>query len=127
MESSLERRKRLDHERYMRNREERLAKQHDYYIANRDAILAKVNEKRQAERLAKPQKVKFQFDVERRRAYNREWYRKNKNEKINEAQNQNAQAAKTNDARPIQKVSGTVKDYAKADCQVGCRRTDIAV
>lgn len=36
MESSSERRKRLDHERYMRNREERLAKQHDYYIANRD-------------------------------------------------------------------------------------------
>lgn len=123
----MERRKRLDHERYMRNREERLAKQHDYYIANRDAILAKVNEKRQAERLAKPQKVKFQFDVERRRAYNREWYRKNKNKKINEAQNQNAQSAKTNDARPIQKVSGTVKDYAKVDCQVGCRRTDIAV
>lgn len=111
----------------MRNRDERLVKQHDYYIANRDVILDKVHKKRQEERMAKPQRVKFQFDTERRRAYNREWYRKNKNKKINEAQNQNAQAAKTNDARPIQKVSGTAKDYAKTDCQVGCRRTDIAV
>lgn len=78
MESSSERRKKLDHERYMRNRDERLAKQHEYYIANRDDILAKVRERRSAEMQAKPPKVKFQFDVERRRAYHREWYRKNR-------------------------------------------------
>lgn len=77
-ETSKERRKRRDHERYMRNRDERIAKQHEYYIANRDDILAKAREKRSIEMLAKPQKVKFQFDVERRRAYHREWHRKNK-------------------------------------------------
>ena len=78
METSKERRKRLDHERYLRNREERLMKQHEYYIANRDEILAKVHERRSAEMLAKPQKVKFQFDDERRRAYYREYYRKHR-------------------------------------------------
>lgn len=120
----MERRKRLDHERYMRNRSERLAKQHEYYIANCDKILAKKHEKQ----VRKMKEVGVVVDkVAAKRAYNREWYRKNKNKKINEAQNQNAQAAKTNDARPIQKVSGTAKDYAKTDCQVGCRRTDIAV
>lgn len=41
MESASERRKRLDHERYMRNREERLARQHNYYIAKRTDILGK--------------------------------------------------------------------------------------
>lgn len=78
MESSSERRKRLDHERYMRNRDERLAKRHEYYIANRDDILAKAKERRSVEMLSKPPKVKFQHDVERRRAYHREWYRKNR-------------------------------------------------
>ena len=87
MESSSERRKKLDHERYMRNRDERLAKQHEYYIANRDDILAKVRERRSAEMQAKPQKVKFKYDVERRRAYHREWYRKNKSKKIKQEQN----------------------------------------
>ena len=58
-----------------------VAKQHEYYIANRDEILAKVHERRSAEMLAKPQKVKFQFDAERRRAYHREWYRKNRSKK----------------------------------------------
>ena len=86
MESSKERRKRLDHERYMSKREERLEKQRAYYQANRDVILDKVHKRRQEERLAKPQRVKFQFDTERRRAYNREWYRKNKNKKIKQEQ-----------------------------------------
>lgn len=104
MESSSERRKRRDHERYMRNRDERLAKQHEYYIANRDDILAKVRERRSAEMQAKPPKVKFQFDVERRRAYYREWYRKNRCKKNETTANLQTQAA---DTRHVQAQDGT--------------------
>lgn len=35
------RRKQLDHERYMRNREKRLAKQREYYSIHREEILHK--------------------------------------------------------------------------------------
>jgi hypothetical protein len=35
------RRKKLDHERYMRHREERLTKQRDYYSIHREEILYK--------------------------------------------------------------------------------------
>lgn len=55
MESQQERRKRLDHERYMRNRDERIVKQHEYYVANRDDILAKVRER---QRYAKGEELK---------------------------------------------------------------------
>lgn len=126
-DTSKERRKRLDHERYMRNRDERLVKQYEYYIANRDEILAKVHERRSAEMLAKPQKVKFQFDDERRRAYHREWYRRNRSRKCNEEKNQNAQTAKADDARPVQTVSGTAKGCAKANGQTFGHRTGFAV
>ena len=40
-EESKERRKRLDHERYLREREERLAKQRSYYQANKEEIREK--------------------------------------------------------------------------------------
>lgn len=99
MESQQERRKRLDHERYMRNRDERIAKQHECYIANRDDILAKVRERRRIEMLAKPAKIKFQFDAERKRAYYREWYRKNKEKRNETTANHQTQAT---DARHAQ-------------------------
>ena len=84
MESSSERRKRLDHERYMRNRSERLAKQHEYYIANRDEILAKKHEKQ----VRKIKDVGVVVDkVAKQRAYNREWYRKNKSKKYKKDSN----------------------------------------
>lgn len=105
MESSSERRKKLDHERYMRNRDERLAKQHEYYIANRDDILAKAHERRCAEMLAKPPKLKFQYDVERRRAYHREWYRKNRSK--NRMQDEKATANQTQ-AAGIRKVQAAI-------------------
>lgn len=43
-EAARERRKRLDHERYMRSREERKERQRAYYAANRERCKAKVRE-----------------------------------------------------------------------------------
>ena len=43
-EESVMRRKRLDHERYMRHREERTRKQREYYAMNRERCKAKVRE-----------------------------------------------------------------------------------
>ena len=43
-----ERRRRLDHERYMRNREERKKKQREYYTQNRDSILEKARKRKKA-------------------------------------------------------------------------------
>ena len=43
-ERPTERRKRLDHERYMRNREVRLMYQRAYYAANRESVIRKVME-----------------------------------------------------------------------------------
>ena len=43
-ETAKERRRMLDHERYMRNREERKKKQRAYYAANRERCRAKVKE-----------------------------------------------------------------------------------
>ena len=40
-EESMARRKRLDHERYMCNREERQKKQREYYVLHREDILYK--------------------------------------------------------------------------------------
>ena len=39
------RRKQLDHERYMRNRDERLKRWHDYYDMNRENIILKNRKK----------------------------------------------------------------------------------
>jgi hypothetical protein len=104
MESASERRKRLDHERYLRNRDNRLKKQHDYYMANQQEILAKVRKRREEEALARPQRVKFVFDTERKRAYWREWYRKKK-AKDETTANLHTTAS---DTGFVQKVSGTV-------------------
>lgn len=108
----------------MRNRDERLAKQHEYYIANRDDILAKVRERRSAEMQAKPQKVKFKYDVERRRAYHREWYRKNRCKKNETTANIQTQAA---DARLIQTQNGTPANHTDAAKTAESHRTGIAV
>lgn len=43
-ESPQERRKRLDHERYMRNRDKRLIKQREYYKEHREQVILKVRE-----------------------------------------------------------------------------------
>ena len=40
-EEAIARRKRLDHERYMRNQEERQRKQREYYATHREEILYK--------------------------------------------------------------------------------------
>lgn len=45
-EAARERRRRLDHERYMRSREERKASQRSYYRKNRDELLDKVRQRR---------------------------------------------------------------------------------
>lgn len=44
MAASRERRRMLDHERYLRQRDERLAKQRAYYREHRDEILSKKRE-----------------------------------------------------------------------------------
>lgn len=41
METARERRRRRDHERYMRHRDERRRRQREYYAANKAAILAR--------------------------------------------------------------------------------------
>ena len=46
MMEAKERRKRLDHERYMRHREERKAKQRAYYAAHREQCIQSVRESR---------------------------------------------------------------------------------
>lgn len=43
-ETAQERRKRLDHERYMRVRDERLKKQREYYEKHREQVILKVKE-----------------------------------------------------------------------------------
>lgn len=43
-ETAQERRKRLDHERYMRNRDKRLIKQREYYKEHREQVILKVKE-----------------------------------------------------------------------------------
>ena len=43
-ETAQERRKRLDHERYMRVRDERLIKQREYYEKHREQVILKVRE-----------------------------------------------------------------------------------
>lgn len=94
----MERRKRLDHERYMRNRSERLAKQHDYYFANREEILAKKHEKQ----VRKVREAGVVVDkVVKLRAYHREWYRKNRSRKNNETKIQIPNTATDIDARPV--------------------------
>ena len=70
IEDSKARRKRLDHERYMRRQEERKASQRAYYAANRDEILAKKRAKTTPTR----EVLKYEFDVERKRAYHRAYY-----------------------------------------------------
>lgn len=44
-------RKELDHERYLRNREERIRKQHEYYFANRAYCLDYRNRRVKIEKL----------------------------------------------------------------------------
>ena len=67
-----ERRRRLDHERYMRNREERKKKQREYYAQNRDSILEKARERRR--KVPDEGYVKFEFYTERKKAYFKAYY-----------------------------------------------------
>lgn len=72
IEDSKARRKRLDHERYLRHQEERKMKQHEYYIAHRDEILVKVSERRAKD---KPIYKKAVLNPEKEREYRRAYYR----------------------------------------------------
>lgn len=74
---AMTRRKRLDHERYMRNREERKEKQRAYYREHRDELLAKVRLRRIG-MYTKPERGTEEIERarERKRARDREYYRK---------------------------------------------------
>lgn len=78
-----ERRRRLDHERYMRNREERKRKQREYYTQNRDSILEKAGKRRR--KVLDEGYVKFDFDTERKKAYFKDYYQ-NKLKKQNKGE-----------------------------------------
>ena len=74
-EESRLRRKRLDHERYLRHQEERKMKQHEYYIAHRDEILVKASERRTKDKpIYKKAVLNPEKEREHRRAYQRAYY-----------------------------------------------------
>ena len=74
-EESRLRRKRLDHERYLRHQEERKKKQHEYYLAHREEILVKVHEKRMKDKpIYKNTILNPERERENRKAYQRAYY-----------------------------------------------------
>lgn len=77
-EEARERRRRLDHERYVRNREERKRRQKEYYRAHRSDILARVRLRRLG--LYERPKMSEEAVTEaknRKKARDRNYYRKN--------------------------------------------------
>lgn len=81
-DTARERRRRLDHERYMRNQEERKRKQREYYTRNKDSILKKASERRR--KVLGEGYVKFEFDTERKKAYFKAYYQNKIKNKIKE-------------------------------------------
>lgn len=78
-EEAVIRRRQRDHERYMRNRAERLERQRAYYAANRDVLLGKVRLRRLG-LYEKPvvSEEQRQLALERKRARDREYQRRRK-------------------------------------------------
>ena len=92
-EESIIRRKRLDHERYLRNREQRLAQRREYYIAHKAEILACVRLRRLGlyERPPIDEKAREERK-ERKRQYDRRYYWEHRDEAL-------AKARKRRDAK----------------------------
>ena len=70
----------LDHERYVRNKEERKERQREYYRTHREEILARVR----LRRLGLYEREESDEDAarERKRERDREYYRKNRERKL---------------------------------------------
>lgn len=96
-EESIIRRRRLDHERYLRHREERKRCQREYYFAHKDEILAAVRLKRLGLYVRpQPSEKSRERAKERKKEYDRAYYwahrerilqkaREKREEKINSA------------------------------------------